>query len=150
MIAARNAVSLLPSIGSIVRRLSSASAREPGQHQLTEANVTRGDLGAEVWRRDIDREQRAEQFGGRIDLIEDRVAEMQVAHAAEVAHLDRAAAVKAAVESRLSRHEAGQRFLIRRIEVRNLAHLDRREAEFLEGQLGARAQIDRQADAEAE
>src|SRR5208282_2107318 len=98
----------------------------------------------------IDVEQRAEESRYRIDLIEDRVADVQVAHGAEVAHLDLARAVERRVKSRHARQESADRLAERRIQMEDLARLLRRQAEQRHGCLGALAQIDRQAYSEAE
>src|SRR5260370_31494908 len=74
---------------------------------------------------------------------------MQIAHGAEIAHIDAAAAVERAVEPRLPRHESRERLAIRRVEVRDLTNLPNREAELAQRTLSRSAQIDRETDAEA-
>src|SRR5581483_10367835 len=98
------------------------------------------DRGTEAGRSDIEREQGAEQFRQRDDLLEQSVGEVQVAHRAEIPQLHRTAAVERRVEARLALEEAGQRLAIRRVEVGDFARRSGSQPERRDHGLGALAQ----------
>src|SRR6266436_8328864 len=75
---------------------------------------------------------------------------MEVAHRAKIAHRYAARLVEAVEKLRLPQEEAGKRLTIGRVKIGNLARAIGCEAEARDQCLRALAQIDREADTEAE
>src|SRR5262249_15866190 len=121
-----------------------------GQQDLAQANFTGGDLCAESSGGYIDVEQGAEQGRHRVNLVENCVTQVQIAHGAEIAHCHCAGSIERRIKARKPCQKAGNCLAIGRVQMENLPGILWLEPEQLEGVLGAPAQIDGETHAEAE
>src|ERR1700683_5428345 len=71
--------------------------RERSEENLTEADFVTGDVGAKGRRGDIEAEGRFEEIARRVDLLNHRVAQVEIADRPKPAHCDGAATVESAV-----------------------------------------------------
>src|SRR5581483_8080895 len=125
-------------------------AGESRQQDLAQLDLVSGDTGAKSRRGDIEAEQSNKKIAHGVELIQHRIAQVEVAHRAEAAGLTVARALETAKKTRLPLEHRSQRLAIRRIEIGNLARPRAPEPHPRHHLFGARAQVDREADPEPE